>query len=389
MKRQIWILCISLSALFVLTGCWDRAELPEKGFVMGIAVDKTENGKILLTTQIFRPTQGISMVGGKSTESAYTNVTTVDATLPRAIRDIPINLGRKTQWSHTRLIIIGEELAREQEIFSLLEFFYRDHEPRLTVSIMIAQGRADKYLNMKPLIENTISQQLVQSEKSSASSSSKTVKTNLLKLGLQMKSEVGNAMVPYLYLSQNGKTVTNIAGAAMLRKGKFTGKIEPSDVEMLQMFLNKYESGMIDIPCQNPSKPQQNLENIEVLSLKSKWQPTVMNEDSLKVHVKVNAEIAIMELNCSKVEKVDEEKEFARRVEETIKQRLEGTIEWLKKNKFDAIGLGDKIYQKNPHLWKEWKPTWDDRFANTEFDIAVDVKILNSGTSIGKPVFKK
>ena len=69
---------------------------------------------------------------------------------------------------------------------------------------MIAEGRADKYLNMKPFIENTISQQLFQSEKSSASSSAKTMDTNLLKLGLQMKSEVGNAMVPYLYLSKDG-----------------------------------------------------------------------------------------------------------------------------------------------------------------------------------------
>ena len=164
MIRQIWM-SLSLSALFVLTGCWDRAELPEKGFVMGIALDQAKGGKISLTTQVFKPTQGVGSIGGKSPTVSFANVTTIDSTLPRAIRDIPINLGRKTQWSHTRLIIIGEQLAREQEIFSLLEFFFRDHEPRLTVSIMIAEGRADNYLNKKPYIENTISQQLFQSEK--------------------------------------------------------------------------------------------------------------------------------------------------------------------------------------------------------------------------------
>ncbi|CAN7402877.1 Ger(x)C family spore germination protein [Paenibacillus sp. LjRoot153] len=389
MKRQIWILFISLSALFVLTGCWDRAELPEKGFVMGIALDKAGNGDISLTTQVFKPTQGLGSIGGKSTNESYANVTTVAATLPRAIRDIPINLGRKTQWSHTRLIIIGEELAREQEIFPLLEFFYRDHEPRLTVSIMITQGRADKYLNIKPIIENTISQQLFQSEKSSAYTSGKTIDTNLLKLGLQMKSEVGNATVPYLYLSKDGKTVTNIAGVAMLKKGKYVGKMEPSNVEMVQMLLNKYRSGMIEVPCQNPSKPKQSNEVIEIISLRSKWQPTVMNEDSLKVQVKVNAEIALMELSCSNLEAVDDEIKFAKQVEETIKQRIEETTRWLKKNKFDAIGLGNKIYQKKPTLWKEWKPQWDDRFATTQFDISVDVKVINSGTSIGNPIFQK
>ena len=71
-----------------------------------------------------------------------------------------------------------------------------------------------------------------------------------------MKSEVGNATVPYLYLSKDGKTVTNIAGVAMLKKGKFVGKMEPSKVEIVQMLLNKYNSGMIEIPCQNPVQAQ-------------------------------------------------------------------------------------------------------------------------------------
>jgi spore germination protein KC len=380
---------LSLSALFVLTGCWDRAELPEKGFVMGIALDQAKGGKISLTTQVFKPTQGVGSIGGKSPTVSFANITTIDSTLPRAIRDNPIKLGRKTQWSHTRLIIIGEKLAREREIFSLLEFFFRDHEPRLTVSIMIAEGRADKYLNMKPYIENTISQQLFQSEKASASNSAKTMDINLLKMGKQMKSEVGNAMIPYLYLSKDAMTVTNVAGVALLKAGKLTGKMEPGKVENLQMLLNTYKSGMIDIPCQNPSKPNQKVEAVEILSLKSKWQPASLEEHPLKVRAKLNIQVAVMELSCSKLETVADEKKFAKKVEETIKQRIIETTNWLKKNKFDAIGLGNKVYKKNPQLWKQWKPNWDDRFAESEFDIDVDVKIINSGTTIGKPIFKK
>ncbi|KRF28116.1 Ger(x)C family spore germination protein [Paenibacillus sp. Soil787] len=380
---------LSLSALFVLTGCWDRAELPEKGFVMGIAIDQAKGGKISLTTQVFKPTQGVGSIGGKSPTVSFANITTIDSTLPRAIRDIPINLGRKTQWSHTRLIIIGEKLAREREIFSLLEIFFRDHEPRLTISIMIAEGRADKYLSMKPYIENTISQQLFQSEKASASNSAKTIDTNLLKMGKQMKSEVGNAMIPYLYLSKDKTTVTNVAGVALLKAGKLTGTMEPAKVESLQMLLNTYKSGILDIPCNNPSKQNQKVEAVEIVSLKSKWQPASLEKLPLKVRAKLNIQVALMELSCSKLETVDEEKKFAQKVAATIKQRITETTNWLKKNKFDALGLGNKVYKKNPQLWKQWKPKWDDRFAESEFDIEVDVKVINSGTTVGKPIFKK
>ena len=66
--------------------------------------------KISLTTQIYKPSQGVSATGAKAAKSAYLNVITQNESISRAIRDIPLNLGRKAQWSHTRLIIIGENL---------------------------------------------------------------------------------------------------------------------------------------------------------------------------------------------------------------------------------------------------------------------------------------
>lgn len=386
MNKRIWV-CLCFSALFVLTGCWDRAELPEKGFVMGVAIDKTDEGKISLTTQIFRPSQGVSAIGAKAAETAYVNVKTENDTVSRAIRDIPINLGRKTQWSHIRLIIIGEKLAREQKIVDVLEVFYRDHEPRLTVSVMIAEGKADQYLKIDPLIENTTSQQLFQSGKSTGTNSGKTFFTNLLKMGLQLKSEVGNAIVPYIFFSNDPPTVTNVAGVALLSKGKLVGRMQPKMVESLQMITGEYGSGMLDIPC--AGKSNKKIEAVEVVAFQSKFKPTVIAENSLKVQVKVKMDISIMEMTCTKIKTIEDEQKFAKNVEAVVKERLEETAEWLKHKKFDAIGLGNKVYTKNPSLWKKLKPDWNNRFARTEFNIDVKVKVLNSGTVIPKPAFSK
>lgn len=387
MNRRIWM-SISLSSLFLLTGCWDRAELPEKGFVMGVAIDAVKGGKISLNTQVYRPSQGVT-TGAKPAETAYMNVTTENDTVSRAIRDIPINLGRKTQWSHLRLIIIGEKLAREQKIYDILEIFYRDHEPRLTVSVMIGKGKADQYLKIKPLIENTTSQQLFQSGKSSATNSGKTIFTNLLKMGLQLKSEVGNALVPYVYFTDDPPTITNVAGAAMIKKGKLVGRIEPRRLEYIQMLTGEYQSGMLDIPCPNSSPKTKKLESVEVVHFQSKLQPSVVAGHSLKVRVKIKMELSLVELTCSKIKTIKDEKKFAKNVEETIKERLEEITDWLKQKKFDALGLGNKVYQENPHLWKQWKTDWDNRFARTQFDIDVMVRIINSGTVIPKSALKK
>ena len=383
-----WIgMCLTLFTIVVLTGCWDRAELPERGFVMGIALDHSDDGSIKLTTQVFRPSQGVGLLGGKPAETSYINITTENNTVSRAIRDIPINLGRKSQWSHIRLIIVSEKLARERGLTEILEFFYRDHEPRLTTSIMIAEGTASEYLEIRPLIENTTSQQVFQSGISAADNSGKTTDTNLLKLGLQMKSEVGNALVPYLFLSEQSPKITNVAGAALLKKGKLVGVMKPKKVESLQMLLKDYRSGMLDIPCKEQSKKNQMMESVEIIFYNTKLQPINLSEDSLKVHVKIKLEVALVELSCSKIETIEDEKEFAKIIEETVKQNIKETTDWLKKKKFDAIGLGNQVYRKNPQLWKRWKKDWETRFADTQFDIDVEVRVNNSGTSISKPVF--
>lgn len=385
MNRLIGLI-VSFSTLILMTGCWDRSELPEKGFVMGVAIDETDDGRISLTTQVYRPSQGVSAIGAKAAETAYVNVTTQNSTVSRAIRDIPINLGRKAQWSHIRLIIIGEKLAREQKIYDILEFFYRDHEPRLTISLMVAKGNAAQYLSLKPLIENTTSQQLFQSGKSAASSSEKTIYTNLLKLGLQMKSQVGNALIPYVFFTEDPSKITNVAGAGLIKKGKLVGRMDPEKLEYMQMVTDEFESAMLDIPCPESASK---VEVVEVLKFDSKLQPAVITEDSLKVRLKIKMEIAVSELSCFKIKTIDDQLKFSKNVEKSIIQHIEETTDWLKQQKFDAIGLGNKVYMKKPHLWKKLQPDWDNHFARTQFDIKVKVKINNSGTVIPKPAIMK
>lgn len=386
MNRRIWT-SISLSALLALTGCWDRAELPEKGFVMGIAIDKTDNGKIALYTQVYRPSQGVT-TGAKEAETAYMNITTENRTVSRAIRDIPINLGRKAQWSHIRLIVVGEQLARESTMLDTLEFFYRDHEPRLTIAVVIGKGKADQYLKIKPLIENTTSQQLLQSAREGAADNAKTRFADLLSMGLQLKSELGNAVIPYIYFTDDPPTVVNVAGLALLKKGKLVGRMAPRLVEGLQMLTDDYESGMLDIPCPGTSDGALKTEAVEVLSLQSKMKPVVIAEDALKIHFKVKMDVSLIELTCTEIKTIQDEQKFTKLIGDTVKERLEETLDWLKRQKFDALGLGNRVYKSNPALWKKWKTDWDDRFARAQFDIDVQVRNMSSGTAIGKPVSK-
>jgi spore germination protein KC len=144
---------------------------------------------------------------------------------------------------------------------------------------------------------------------------------------------------------------------------------------------------MIQMPCDSKLN-KKSVESVEVLAMKSSVK-IMTGAPSPKVHFKIVADTAVSELSCTKIETMEEQKKFTDKVEHAIKQKLVSTTDFLKKNKFDALRIGNKIYQKNPPLWKKWRDNWDQLFAETEFDFDVEVKNSNSGTMIDKAAISK
>ncbi len=59
----IWVFLLIVP---LLGGCWDQVELTERGFVMGMALDVADEGKIEMTVQLFRPMQATGLLSGDS-----------------------------------------------------------------------------------------------------------------------------------------------------------------------------------------------------------------------------------------------------------------------------------------------------------------------------------
>lgn len=369
--------------LLILPGCWNKRELDQSGFAMAIAIDQGKHKQLEITTQMYRPVagqKGGGGGGGSSSETANLLIKTEDDSVFEAIRDIPIHLGRKASWSHMRIILIGEKLARSTDVGKLIDFFYRDHEPRHTISIMIAKGRADKILEVKPAIEQTIGQQLLLTKHVTYKSSAKSLDTTLLKFALQMNSPHNDSAITYVYKDKGEKDELNAAGLALLKKGKMTSILPSKKVEGLVMLRNEFKFGVIEIPC--PDKAQ--TESIEVLNLSTRMKPK-LSGDKVRVLVKTSVEGVIGELKCTEIKTRKDEEEFVHKVEEQIKKQMVSTIRVLQKNKTDIIDIGNTIARWHPKQWERMKEKWDSQFAEIPFDIQVKLKLLTTGTTIGKP----
>jgi spore germination protein KC len=375
-------LVVILSAvLLILSGCWNQTELIEWGFVMGVALDQGEDGKIILTAQVYRPGGEQTGPGSATTEDPNILVQTIDDSLFEAIRDITLHLGRKAQWSHMRVILIGEEMARNTDIGKLVDFYYRDHEPRHTISVIITKGKAEAILNKQPVIEDTTGHQLRMLKRLAHMYSGKTLDTTLLSLAREMHSEHSDAAIAYVYEDKKAHNDYTVAGLALIKKGKMTEVLPSHLAEGLVMLRDDYTSGIIEIAC--PGKEEET-ESLEVLSLKTNMKPKLKDGE---VAVKVDSHVkgAIGELRCTGIETREDEKEFVKKMEEQIKKEMKETIDFLQEKKIDILGIGNKVYSMNPRVWKEMKPEWDQKFAEISFDVQVNLKLVTTGTVIGGP----
>lgn len=383
---------------FAVSGCGDRAELPDKGFVMGIGIDDAGAGQVMVTFQIYKPSQTIASKG--KTGRPYVNIRTKDASVMEAIRDITIHLGRKAQFSHTRVILISEKIARRVPVPQLLDLFYRDNEPRLTISLMVTRGRASDYFDTKPFIENTISQQYYLSERSENDYSGKTLGTNLLQLALQLRSESGVGAIPYLALS--AKDIggePGVAGLTIVKDGLVSERFNGQETEGLLMLLNRYSNGIVEIPCSAAQNSESGAneegeartapldESAEMLRFNG-HRKVELSESGARVTYHVHAVVATLELSCTTLDNEKQENDYEDKISAAIKQRMQQSLAHLIRGKADLLGIGNDIYKRDPKRWRQWKKDWPERFARLDFNIEVDTEVLTRGTNAGNTLLK-
>lgn len=142
------LLCLPLLSV-LLSGCWDDRELNELGITSGSAYDWEDN-QWKATYQVINPSSGASGMGGSgggSTSSPpFLTFTVKGRTIMEAIERTNLTSTREMFFSHSRITVIGESLARHG-INQLIDMFLRKQDARETVFVFISQGDAGMILD--------------------------------------------------------------------------------------------------------------------------------------------------------------------------------------------------------------------------------------------------
>jgi spore germination protein KC len=144
-----------LAIVCSLTGCWDRNELEDKAYVIGLGLDPSkQEGKVKVTMLIANPEVGSMQGGGGSTEKPREIISFDANDFITAKGTANAIISRDISYDLLRVIMVSEEFAKDPIFFPTISDTLKDKEIRMNTYLAVSKEKASEYfLQNRPKME--------------------------------------------------------------------------------------------------------------------------------------------------------------------------------------------------------------------------------------------
>lgn len=384
-----------------LSGCWNRRELNTLAIVVAMGLDKAaEKGKVEVTVQIVKPGE-ISPPSGRGGGGGGTGgsqpvlvLTTSGETVFDAVRNAVLQIDRRLFWPHTKVVVVGEELARAG-IAPLLDWIDRDAEPRRLSWLFVARGTARDVLGAEGLIERvpaTFVENLAKAT-GAVSKASKVRLHDFLKLlttegcdpfctGIEVFEEgssPGGTQGDSTKNKEEGKRV-KLAGTAVFKEDRLVGWLNERETRGLLWVLGKVKSGIVVVPA--PTQGGGEL-SLEIIRARSRITPRLVG-GQLSITVEIEEEANIGEQTS--FGKLAEPEIFAaieKKQAEVIEQEVKAALTKAQQELgVDVFGFGEAVHRSYPKEWGRLKARWREVYPTISVNVKASTKLRRMGLSL-------
>jgi len=375
MTKKIASSLLILLLLIPLSGCWDYRGLDELTIVTGVAIDKKPEEDIYqLTYEIVDLIESIKEKGPnrKLIESE-------GKTIFEAVRNAKRRVSNKLYFGHSELIIICEEIARNEDLNVVLDFFTRDSECRETINVVVSQEKTARDIIASEGIGHTVvTNEILEILEDDKKITSSILSVELYRLFNIMGAEGKELALPAFHIVQNdGKPTAETNGTAVFKDNKLVGFLSPEESKYFLFIVNEIEGGIFTVASsgQRPNISFEIYNNDTNLSFEYK-------DEKLKIKIKTTTVVFLGEF-MRQFAPLDEKELNA--LEETAEKELEDKIRNVVKKlqtEFgsDIFGFGNMIYKKDFRLWRQLKDNWDEHFKSLDLEVEADIRIMNTAT---------
>jgi len=380
---------ILILPLLLLTGCYNYRELNELAIATAVEVDKI-NDEFHLLVQVANPKNQND--ASSANQPQFVTYEAKGKTVQEAFRNIVQESSRKIYGMHVQLLIITENIAKE-DMQSMLDFFFRNVEIRKEFYVIVDTSQNnDKLLKVLTPVTNLSSQSIMD-----------TLETNNKFLGISNLVTFNDLMD--IYLDDNKELVLpTIYMEGNYEKGKneeilketdtetkiFLGNMAIFKDEKLLGYLTKEESITVNLIKNeiNDALITQECEKNKYTTSEITLDKTDIKIDlkKLKVTINIKGSGTLAEYGCDEdltkekiIKKIN--KELNEYIEKTIKQSINSINTTYNS---DIYNFKDMIYKQDQKFYNKVKDNYyEEVFNKLTYEIKSEIELQGKGNILG------
>lgn len=388
--KGILLMCVLLTFM-IMAGCWDRREIEDIGFVLGLGIDKLEKVKaeeekeqgegrqkirpISIVNHFVIPHMKSGNNGGGNKKN-YKNVISEGDNVFQILRELSTTVELPPNYEHLKVIIISEDVASSMDLRKLVNFFLRNQETRRTIKLFIAQGRARDVFESEPILVNDLAIKMLQITDNAKRNLRIAPELDLGEMSEKLTAET-SFIVQRVITSQKK---SRISGAAVIqgKSHKMVGWLSEAEMEGLNWINGKGKMGVVEGKDDNKDE----IVIYEVDQIKRKIKPYVEG-DKISFVVEVETEGALREDWAVSEDAFDHS--YIERMEQTMEEEINRSVDKAlakiqKELKVDVAGFGKQLSFQYPEVWEKVKDNWESRFSAVPIEVRVNAQIREFGT---------
>jgi Ger(x)C family germination protein len=382
--RKAGVFLITVVMLFA-TGCWDKVEIEQRGFIALMTVDMNEKqeekkqedsskGFLESGQEKFKFVFGIVIPSkiqeGGETAALPKEVTAVN--FPDAIEKLSAQVSRLPFFGHARTLTFGEGLLKDDKAFrEILDYLDRSAIINQQMNIVATKGNTDQLLKVEPKLENLVAA-VINGIMQNSRYITEVPTMDLTGLLIALRNNEGSAAIPVLEVEEEEIVINKLV---LIKDYKLLNYLDTRYVGPFKIITDDLKSGRKLVDYKGSVIPYY----IHAIN-KRTWMEEV--GDKLKYTVKIEIEADVRSYEFGKdlfdVGKIKE-------LEAIANNSLEGELEETTNYFQDVIGhdyleFGDYTHKNHNNVYQKYEKNWDEQFKKADINYDVDVKIRRVGT---------
>lgn len=387
------VICLSL------TGCYDKTELDNLAYVIGIGLDvgEAQNGEdddndgenLNITYQIAIPVK-IAGENNSSGKETYTTYTVSASSLFMGNSIVNAMASKEINLSHINIILYSEEIAKKG-LSGHINGLLSNTDIRPKTPVAICRGKASDFFNqITPVLETNPARyySLILSSfnytDESIGSELISFYSNAQSIDREASTVIGEISSEELNNSDSdeNKDKAVFKGLAVFKAGTMIGEIPPKITDAHLLLTNALKRGNVTV------KDPEDENSIATATIRQ-YTPTKINVDVKDKVPKVDITLFInahLEASNSTTDYLNPEnkQKLKKAIEEKVTSNIYEYLNEIKKLDSDIVGIG-KYAKVKCLTWKDYEDLkWQEIFKNSEFNVNVKVDL-----DISRIVFHK